>query len=173
VNLSSFAVDQVMIHDVPRGNDTDEEVVLTDLPIELDADLRQYFRRKIIDSLSERGVEVVADNDEDAIVRQALARVLGDRAQLVAASREIAARLNDVQTGRNPAGLLAVIVGTVDDGPCASVLKLEREQGLRFRIKTVDAHTVVDLEHLRDLTLTDKTKVFKTSLFMSTTQGKP
>jgi hypothetical protein len=68
---------------------------------------------------------------------------------------------------------LAVVVGTVDDGPCASVLKLEREQGLRFRIEIVDGHTVVDLEHLRDLTLTDKTKVFKTSLFTSTAEGEP
>jgi hypothetical protein len=44
------------------------------------------------------------------------------------------------------------------------VLKLEREQGLRLRIAVVGDHTEVDLEFLRDLTLTDKTKIFKTSL---------
>lgn len=162
-----------MIHDVPRGNDPDEGVILTDDPIQLDTDLRQYFRRKIVDSLTERGVDVTADADEDGTVRAALAKLLADPNELVAVSREVAVRLNDVQTGRNPAGLLAVIVGTVDSAPAASVLKLEREQGLRFRIQTVNGRTVVDLEHLRDLTLTDKTKVFKTSLFTGATKGKP
>ena len=172
MNLKSFSVGQVMIHDVPRGN-ADERVTLTDLTIDLDADLREYFRRKIVDSLTERGVEVVADADLDDTVRRALARVLTNSNELISASREIAMRLHDVQTARNPAGLLAVIVGTVDKTQCLSVLKLEREQGLRFRIETVNGHTVVDLEHLRDLTLTDKTKVFKTSLFTSTGKGKP
>lgn len=50
-------------------------------------------------------------------------------------------------------------------------MKLEREQGLRFRIKTVGGRRVVDLEFLRDLTLTDKTKVFKTSL-LTTEDGR-
>lgn len=133
-----------MIHDVPRGNDSDERVTLTDLPIELDANLRNYFRRKIIGSLTERGVEVVANRDEDATVRQSLAQLLTDPGQLVNASRDIAIRLDNVQTGRNPPGLVAVIVGKVDEARCTSVLKLEREQGLRFRIGMVEGLTVVD-----------------------------
>jgi hypothetical protein len=44
------------------------------------------------------------------------------------------------------------------------MLKLEREQGLRLRIEVVGDHTEVDMQSLRDLTLTDKTKIFKTSL---------
>jgi hypothetical protein len=55
-------------------------------------------------------------------------------------------------------------VGRVDEGDVVAVLKLEREQGLRLRIDVVGDHTEVDLEFLRDLTLTDKTKIFKTSL---------
>lgn len=162
-----------MIHDVPRGNDPDEQLTLTDAPVRLDPDLRQYFRRKIVDSLRERGVEVVADTNEDAGVRTQLANLLGESTHLVAASCSIATRLDAVQTKRNPAGLLAVLLGTIDGGACVSVLKLEREQGLRLRIETVDGHTVADLEHLRDLTLTDKTKVFKTSLFTVAGTGKP
>lgn len=167
MNLDSFTVEAVMVHDLPRGNDEAEELTLTDEPIELDDDLRRYFRRKIVASLHERGVEVVADQNEDDTVRAAVARVITGTTDLVGASRTIAVRLDQVQTGRNPAGLLAVIAGTVDGKRCASVLKLEREQGLRFRIKVVGGRHVVDLEFLRDLTLTDKTKVFKTSLFLA------
>lgn len=167
MNLDSFTVDAVMVHEVPRGNNEDEELTLTDEPIELDDDLRRYFRRKIVASLHERSVEVVADHNEDDTVRAAVARLIADPSVLVETSRVVAERLDQVQTGRNPAGLLAVITGTVDGRRCASVLKLEREQGLRFRIKVVGGRHIVDLEFLRDLTLTDKTKVFKTSLLVA------
>jgi hypothetical protein len=70
VNLDSFEVEAVMVHDVPRGNDEEERLQLTDVPIELDPDLRRYFRRKILTSLGERGVEVVADENEDDTVRR-------------------------------------------------------------------------------------------------------
>ena len=55
-----------------------------------------------------------------------------------------------------------------------AVLKLEREQGLRFKIDTdQQGRKTVDLELLRELTLTDKTKVFKTSLLMLDDSGRP
>lgn len=173
MKLAPFTVESVMVHDIPRKNDEGEQLTLTDLPIELDADLRRYFRGKILTSLSERGVEVVADQNEDATVRAAVARIITDRNELVASSRVIAERLAQVQTRRNSAGLLAVVAGTLDGKRCASVLKLEREQGLRFRIKTVGDHRIVDLEFLRDLTLTDKTKVFKTSLLVTEGNSTP
>jgi hypothetical protein len=166
VNIDTFLIAEVMIHDIPRGNDVEEQLILTDDPITLDADLRRYFRQKIVGSLRERGVDVVADLNEDGRVRNEVARIIANPSNLPVASRSIAEHLNVVQSGRNPAGLLAVVCGTVDKKPCVSVLKLEREQGLRFRIETVENRRVVDLEYLRDLTLTDKTKVFKTSLFV-------
>jgi hypothetical protein len=173
MNIDSFTVDSVMVHDVPRGNDEADDLTLTDDPIELDRELRSYFRTKIVTSLTERGIEVAADDDEDATAREAIARVLVDGTELAEASRAIATRLNDVQTGRNSPGLLAVISGSLEGKPCVSVLKLEREQGLRFRIRTVDGRSIVDLQFLRDLTLTDKTKVFKTSVFVNGGPGSP
>lgn len=65
MNLGGLTVDAVVVHDVPRGNDEDEELTLTE-PIELDDDLRRHFRRKVVASLHERGVEVVADHNENA-----------------------------------------------------------------------------------------------------------
>lgn len=168
MDLATFAIAEVMIHDIPRGNNPDEELVLTDDPITLNDDLRRYFRRKIISSLEDRGVKVVADANEDDSVRREVATVIADPKNLAQSSRLIAGRLDEVQSGRNPAGLLAVASGTIDGKACTAVLKLEREQGLRFRIKTINHRRVVDLEFLRDLTLTDKTKVFKTSVFSVT-----
>jgi hypothetical protein len=164
VNLDSFHLGSLVVHDVPRPEDEQGGLILTDAEIPLDAQLRSYFERKITQSLRSRGLEVIADMTGSDVVRNGIASILSDRSRLVAVSQDIAKHLDHSQTKRNPAGLLAVGVGTVDEGEIIAVLKLEREQGLRLRIAVVGDHTEVDMEFLRDLTLTDKTKIFKTSL---------
>lgn len=164
MNLDTFTVDAAIVHDLPHGG-SDDEPLLTDASITLDDNLRGYFRNKIVNSLGLRGVEVVADPDGSPVVREAVAAMIADANEIVAASRAVAEHLHASQTGRNSAGLLTVVIGTIDGAPCVCVLKLEREQGLRFNITTDDqGRNRVDLELLRQLTLTDKTKVFKTSL---------
>jgi hypothetical protein len=165
MDLDTFVISEVMIHDVPRGGHDATEMTLTDAPITLDTQLRRYFFEKITGSLRARGVEVVMDQSQDATVRDAIARVLRSSTALAQQSRLMAERLHQVQTGVNPPGLLTVISGTVDRQPAVTVLKLEREQGIRFRVRRVRGQSTVDLQFLRDLTLTNKTKVFKTSLF--------
>ena len=88
--------------------------------------------------------------------------------------RTIAEHLHSVQSGRNSSGLLTVLLGRTDVGDCVSVLKLEREEGLRFKIDTdPSGRRTVDLELLKELTLTNKTKVFKTSLLMLASPDDP
>lgn len=164
MDVSTFRVGSAVIHDVPR-RDQGEELVLTDAPVPLDDQLRGYLRRKIVESLEQRGLEVVADPEGSPIVRDAVAEILDRGEQLVAASKRIATHLDDSQNRRNTAGLIIILTGTVDDTPAIAVLKLEREQGLRLRIESQGGQTLVNLQFLRDLTLTDKTKIFKTSIF--------
>lgn len=172
MNLQSFEIQSAVVHDVPHGG-LDEAPVLTDAPINLDAALINYFREKIIKSLG-RGVEVVVDPDGSPCVRDAVCALLADSNRLVETSQSLATHLHAVQSGRNSSGLLAVLLGTINEGTCVSVLKLEREEGLRFKIDTDQrGHRTIDLELLRELTLTNKTKVFKTSLFMLTKVGDP
>lgn len=173
MNLDSFQITSAVVHDIPRGGDEDETPVLTDAPIALDDPLRAYFRKKIIKSLGLRGLDVVTDPDGAACVRDGVAEMLADPSHIVEVSKRIAEHLDELQTGRNSAGLLAIVLGQIDGLPCASVLKLEREQGLRFHIDTdAQGRKTVDLELLRELTLTDKTKVFKTSLLVLDDAGQ-
>jgi hypothetical protein len=164
VNLDAITLGRVMIHDVPRGG-SETPPTFTDAPVELDSELRDYFRRKLKASLETRGVAVVVDPDGDPTVRVAVTAILRDPAALAARSREIALRLAEAQSAVNPEGLLVVIEIDLDDERAVSVMKLEREQGIRFEIKKVDGAATVDLELLRQLTLTNKTRVFKTALF--------
>lgn len=171
MDLDSFQITAAVVHDVPQGGRDDEEPVLTDAPIMLDPPLAAYFRGKIVKSLG-RGVEVVVDPDGSPCVRDVVSGLLADPARLVELSRTVAEHLHAVQSGRNSSGLLTVLLGRTDEGACVSVLKLEREEGLRFKIDTDQTgRKTVDLELLRELTLTNKTKVFKTSLLMLGSQG--
>ena len=166
MNLESFQITSAIIHDVPSGGREDEAPALTDAPIKLDAALTTYFRTKIIKSLG-RGVEVVVDPDGPPCVRDSVMGLLADPRRLVELSRTVAEHLHGVQSGRNSSGLLTILLSQTDAGACVSVLKLEREEGLRFKIDTDESgRRTVDLELLKELTLTNKTKVFKTSLLM-------
>jgi hypothetical protein len=173
LNLDSFRLGTLVVHDVPQPDEEREGLILTDTEIRLDAQLRGYFERKITHSLRNRGLEVMADMTGSPIVRDGVDAILRDRGQLVPVSKAIAEHLDQSQTRRNPAGLLAVGHGTVDARDVIAVLKLEREQGLRLRIEVIGDRTEVDMQFLRDLTLTDKTKIFKTSLLRLKRGGQP
>jgi hypothetical protein len=164
MDLDSFQVSDIVIHDVPLPNDDGDDVILTDAPIDLDADLRTYFRRKIIESLKKRGLDVRADPQQSPIARNSVAAILADASELVPRSHDLARHLFAIRNRSNSEGLLVVATGIVAEAEVVSVLKLEREQGLRLQITQLDEQTVADVEHLRNLTLTDKTKVFKTSI---------
>lgn len=168
-----FTVEAVVVHDVPLRGDPDP-LTLTEAPVALDDQLRAYFSDKVRASLTARGLDVVADTTaESQIVRDGVAAVIEKPDALVAESQRFGQHLYDLQERRNSPGLLAVIRGSRDGTPCVAVLKLEREQGLRVRLNTAGGKTVIDLEYLRDLTLTDKTKVFKTALLWLGDRGNP
>lgn len=70
-----------------------------------------------------------------------------------------------LQSKVNSSGLLAIALGQASGAPTLAIIKLEPERGVHYAISTVDGRHTVDLELLRNLTLTDKTKVYKTALF--------
>ncbi|QXC60780.1 nucleoid-associated protein [Aquihabitans sp. G128] len=172
MDLETYWIESAIVHYVPRGNSQDDTIALADAPLGLTDDLRSYFHRKIVESIDRSGVAVVADPDGDPVVRSMVEGITSDPARFVSCSQVLAQRLNVVQSARNSAGLLTVIRGSIDDVACCSILKLEREQGLRFVVDDRDGQTVVDVELLKNLTLTDKTKVFKTSILLCPTAGE-
>jgi hypothetical protein len=169
MDWDEFTVEQAVLHYIPtdRGEDPDEEhpgLLLTDAVIDLDPGLQSYFRDKIASRLSSKGMEVIADPDQTPTVPDGVHAVLRTPDQLVQRSKEMAAHLYAIQSKVNSTGLLAVVLGKTAGAPCIALIKLEPERGVRYAISTVDGQHTVDLELLRNLTLTDKTKVYKTAL---------
>lgn len=172
MNLDSFRLTSLVVHDVPQPDEEGEGLILTDAEIPLDTQLRGYFERKVIQSLVKSGLEAIADPNESPVVRDGVVTILANHGELVAVSKTFAEHLDHSQTRRNPAGLLAAGIGHVDEGDVVAVLKLEREQGLRLHFDVAGGHAEAILQFLRDLTLTDKTKIFKTSLLRLETAGQ-
>jgi hypothetical protein len=172
-DLNSFAVRSAVVHYVPtERDDPGDEVLLTDSAIDLDAGLRRYFESKIVDRLQDKGLEVIGDRAGDQTVANAVATTEPQDSTLVESSQAIVRQLVATQSTKvSPSGLLAIVSGTVGPDECLAILKLERERGIHFAIKRVGGHNFVDLELLRDLTLTDKTRVYKTALLIRSEAG--
>jgi 37-kD nucleoid-associated bacterial protein len=165
IDWDEFEVLTAAVHYVPTERDEDDPVpLLTDDVIELDTGLKGYFRDKIADRLKVKGLEVVVDDERDQLVPEAVAEIVAEPTRLLEASKRIAMHLDEKQHAGTSSGLLAVVAGRLGDEPCVAVVKLERERGVRFAIDTVEGKHIVDLELLRNLTLTDKTKVLKTAV---------
>lgn len=167
IKWDEFEVVTAAVHYLPTERDEDDpEPLLTDEVIELDAGLKLYFRDKIADRLKAKGLEVVVDEEREQVVPEAVAEIVADPTKLLDLSKQIALHLDEKQHAGTSSGLLAVVHGLAGRVPCVAVVKLERERGVRFAIDTVEGRHIVDLELLRDLTLTDKTKVFKTAVLL-------
>jgi hypothetical protein len=165
MNWDELLVESVVVHYVPTPrDDPNGELLLTDAAIPLDPALRQYFREKIADRLEKKGLASVDDPSVDSPVPALVREIAADADRLVPGSKVLAAHLDGIQTGQNSSGLLAVATASLEARAFVAVIKLEKERGIRFAINQVGGQNVVDMELLRNLTLTDKTKVYKTAL---------
>lgn len=163
IQLGDLEIVDVVIHDVPRP-ETGEALTLTEAPVALDRELETYFRDKLKESLQGRGLRIEADPDLPAVVRDGVAAILADPRRHVEASQAMALHLFELQKKTNSPGLLTVIRARADSQNLIAILKLEREVGVHVVIDEEGAKRVINLEFLRDLTLTRKTRVFKAAV---------
>ena len=84
----------------------------------------------------------------------------------VDASHVLANHLYQTQKGFNPPGLLVVAQTDVGGVRSLAIMKLEREAGARIAATVYQGKSTFDVHHLRDLMLTDKTRVFKVGFFI-------
>ncbi|MGC2372373.1 MAG: nucleoid-associated protein [Solirubrobacteraceae bacterium] len=170
VNVQNFQVDEIVVHDVPKHSDlsADEAIKFSEAAIpNIDAQRRNYFRERIAISLaSGRAHHVVRDPDQSSDVPQLIAFILERPEDLVEASQDLARALYAAQNRINNPGLLTVITGRVDQERCVSILKLQRQTGLRMQQITDDqGRRTYSSAIFDDLTLNDDTRVFKASVF--------
>jgi len=86
-------------------------------------------------------------------------------ASFIAVSQELARTLFTVQKGYNSPGLLALLDCVLGSDRALGLVKLENEIGSRLFPEEADGRRHYSMEVLRDLFLTEGTRVFKSALF--------
>jgi hypothetical protein len=171
VDFGTFFVESLIVHDVPRRrvHGASEEPTLSDAENDLNTDLRNFFKERITTTLSSAAFDVIFDRASTSPIPDLVQTYLGNLdAGYVDTSKEMANHLYNSQTAVNSPGRLTVVSGTIEDRPCIAILKLEKEEGVRVRYSTARGLTTFNIEHLRELMLTEATKVFKAALFRQT-----
>lgn len=175
VDLGTLGIVSVIVHEVPERWATGPSAppFLSEAESALTPTLQHYIRERIIGSLAKAAYEVLFDPSATSPVRSLTEDHLGPQTMdFVAMSQQMANHLYTCQTGVNSAGLLVVGSITLGGARALAILKLEKESGVRVRQDvTGEGRRTLSMEHIRELMLTDKTKVFKAGLFFSTTDG--
>ena len=185
MDLSTFAVQQVIIHQIPKMSLKDKQdalLAVTEAPSELTPSLRTYMRERITDSLQAQRFTAVYEESEvldgedtpvskqpSPVPRYVLDFFQGDGSTFVDISQDVARYLFSLQSGNNSEGMLALVEGTVttgsSPGKCLAVLKLEMSGALTITPATTPDGKTTFAVDVKDITLKKDATVFKAALF--------
>lgn len=165
----SFQIGDVIMHAVPGGRlrpSTTVDVVLADVPIELDSNSKSYLESRIRVMLTTYARPVVEDFSIPSDTPRLVKDMLSERGDIVAHSQNIAKTLHAVQSPSAPEGLLLFIRGTLSNRPCCVIAKIEREEGIKVElVKREDKKVTFSTQYLKDLIFGQATEVYKIGAF--------
>ena len=178
-NLRRLSVEELIVHDLPKKlsrrvlrespDVSSEEPVFSQVPSPVNEGIMNFFHDKITATIgSDAAFDVVFDPLSDTTIELLMNEYFlnNDNKTRIGITQQIAQHLYDIQNASNSSGLLLFVRCNDETQTVLSILKVEREEGVRVRQKTsVDGLMTFDVEHIRDLMLTRKTKLFKIVLF--------
>jgi hypothetical protein len=167
--LGPLAIKRIIIHEVPRHlrSDTKSSPTYSEVESPLDPELKMFFKEKIIETVgSSAAYDVIFNAATTSPVPQFVRELLSNKkVNFVDVSKKIAKHLHDAQGGASPGGLITVIDCTLGVNPAVGILKLEKEEGVQLRETMQGGLRTFDVNYIRDLILTRKTKLFKVGFF--------
>ncbi len=171
--LDRLEITNVIVHDVPRKTaGPSQPLTLSETESELTADLAVDFATRIRISLDKAAFDAVVDVDRDHVVPPLILSQLTDQPDnFVIMSQAVAGHLHICQTAKNSPGLLVVIRGTLAGDRCLALMKLERQLGVQLAQIENNGKLTYNIRQVRDLMLTDQTKVFKAAIFIQGGDG--
>ncbi|MGA9920605.1 MAG: nucleoid-associated protein, partial [Candidatus Dormiibacterota bacterium] len=170
-DLGRLRITSVIIHEVPlhSAGHTAGGPIMSEVESPLEADVRTFLRDRIVGSLASAAYEVEVKADSTSPVPGlVIDNLTSSSTGFVAMSQEMANHLYLCQKGSNPGGLLTVCETSLADRRGLAILKLEKEEGARIFQQQISGGRTFRVEHLRELMLTDTTRVYKVGLFVQT-----
>lgn len=168
-DLGRLRVDAIIVHQVPfhLATGTSSDPILSDVESPITPDVQNFFRERIAGSLASAAYDVEFNaGSTSPVPRLVLSNLGAHPTGFVPMSQEMANHLYLCQNGSSPAGLLTVCQVTLEGRRGLAILKLEKEEGARILQTQVAGGLTFSVQHLRELMLTDTTKVYKVGLFV-------
>lgn len=171
INFASLRVNRVIFHDVPKRavQANGPGVTFSQVESRLNPASANYLRERVGSSLRSAGHDVRFISDTSSPVPSLLTEYIesGTSADFVGISRRIAQHLYASQTGVNSPGLLCLAGLSLHSSPAVAILKLDRESAVHIDQVSEAGRTTYSLEHVRNLILSNRARVFKASIFAS------
>lgn len=177
-SLRNLQVDELIVHDIPKKlskrvlretpDSTSEQPVFSQVASPVNDVIVSFFHDRITGTIgSATAVDVLFDPSSESPVGTLMNEYFsGGDNRRIPVTQQIAQYLFDIQNAQNSSGLLLFIRCSLKEHTVLAILKVEREEGVRVKQQIVqDGLMTFDVEHIRDLMLTKKTKLFKIVLF--------
>lgn len=168
LDMGRFFVNDIIVHEIPKryASEGAAQLDLSQFIVDVGDEVRNFFKERITTTITKFGVDVYLDDKHDDRAPNWIRQYLLDGGcDLVAMSQDMAEHLYHQQQGVQPVGLLVVATGALAGKDALVIMKLQKEEGARVRRTTVDGQTSLNVEHLRELMLTARTRVFKAGFF--------
>lgn len=171
MDVSDLDLTTVMLHHVPQAGRSakgEAALQLADVAVVLTAELRAFLVEKVRTALRNRARPVTEDVAAGSAVAAAIrAHLEGAPASrdLVATSKTLAQALHAAQPGNSPSGMVLVADVVIAGGHALLLAKLDIETGVAASTTVASGQTVVSIEIVPGLFVTDQTRVFKIALF--------
>ncbi|MGE5390482.1 MAG: nucleoid-associated protein [Deltaproteobacteria bacterium] len=176
--LRNLQIQELIVHDIPQKyskrilRETPDTPILqpmfSQIASPINAEIIRFFHDKITGTIgSTLALDVIFNPLSESPIRRLVYEYFnGDINRHIAITQEIAQYLFDSQNAINSGGLLLFVKCTEREKPMLAILKVEKEEGVRIRQQIVqDGLMTFNVEHIRDLMLTKKTKLFKIVMF--------
>lgn len=166
----SLLVQKVIIHDVPVpivGSTQALPLTLSECESPADAEVTTHIREKIVLGVRARNtIGAIVDPETTSPVPGLVHAIFqSPSSQFVTSSRSMAQHLYSIQNAVNSPGLLAIADCSLSTGSALAIMKLERDIGARISQEVINGQHTFGIKVLRDLLLTQATKLFKIGLF--------
>ncbi len=172
--FQTLVMNDVVIHSIPSIKRAERDGAvgpeLSDLPVTLSSKGRRYLTERLVAALL-KARQIRENEPSSSPAPQLIRDAHADPAtELVPQSGAMAEHLFSVENGRNSAGLIMVVAGTIDGDSWIVVSKIEHEQGVQVKVD-VDAKGIrtFSLNYLDDLIFAETTKVYKIAAFPAAT----
>lgn len=175
MDLTRFFVKDVIVHELPKkkaGEANHGDLELSQIAAPTDDVVRNFFRERIAETIKKHGDDVEVDETQTSTVPTVVKRFLEGCIDLVQMSQDFARSLYAQQTAVQPEGLLVVTPAALEGAPALAVLKLQKQEGARVLHQVHEGQTTLNVEHLRELMLTETTRVFKAGVFRLGEEGQ-